>query len=92
MEVFWNEQLSIGSYPVDISIEASDRNNLLVDLMGIFAQLKVNVTSISAKSNYQTLRAIVQATILVSDAKRLSDIFNVLQNVSGVYEVKRIIH
>jgi GTP pyrophosphokinase len=92
VEVFWNEQLSIGSYSVDISIEASDRNNLLVDLMGIFAQLKVNVTSISAKSNYQTLRAIVQATILVSDAKRLSDIFNVLQNVSGVYEVKRIIH
>ncbi len=92
IEVFWNEQLTIGSYPVDISIEASDRSNLLVDLMGIFAQLKVNVSSISAKANQTTLRASVQVTILVSDAKRLNDIFNVLLNIHGVYEVKRIIH
>lgn len=92
IEVFWNEQLTIGSYPVDISIEASDRSNLLIDLMGIFAQLKVNVSSISAKANQSTLRASVQVTILVSDAKRLNDIFNILLNVHGVYEVKRIIH
>jgi hypothetical protein len=29
---------------------------------------------------------------MVSDAKRLNDIFNVLLNVAGVYQIHRVIH
>jgi hypothetical protein len=29
---------------------------------------------------------------LVQDAKRLAEVFNVLLNVAGVYEIHRVIH
>ena len=92
IDVYWNEQLTIGTYPVDIAIESSDRPNLLVDFMAVFAQLKVSISSISAKVHPSTMQCTVQATIYVSDAKRLTDIFNVLLNIQGVYDVRRVIH
>ncbi len=92
IDVYWNEQMTIGTYPVDIAIEAMDRANLLIDLMSAFAQLKVNISSLSAHVHPSTMTSTVQTTILVSDAKRLNDIFDVILNVNGVYDVKRVIH
>ncbi len=91
-DVFWNEDLALQTYPVDITVECNDRNQLLVDVMSVFSQLKVTVTSINAMYHAVNLTTTISATILVSDAKRLNDIFNVLLNVSSVYEVKRVIH
>lgn len=92
IDVYWNEQLSIGSYPVDISIEAMDRQNLIIDLMSAFGQLKVNLSSLSAKVHPATMQTTILTTILVSDAKRLNDIFDVILNVNGVFDIKRVIH
>lgn len=92
VDVFWNEEMETASYPVDISILATDRNNLIVDLMAGFGQMKVDLSAFSAKLHPSTSTCEVTATLLVSDAKRLNDIFNVILNVSGVYDVKRVIH
>lgn len=91
-DVFWNDQLAINPYPVDIRLESNDRHNLIVDIMGVFAQLKVSVTNLNASLHPTTLTTTVNLTIMVSDAKRLNDIFNVLLNVAGVYEIHRVIH
>lgn len=91
-DVFWNDDLALQSYPVDITVECNDRNHLLVDVMGVFSQHKVTVTSINAMYHSVNATTTISATILVSDAKRLNDIFNVLLNVNNVYEVKRVIH
>jgi GTP diphosphokinase / guanosine-3',5'-bis(diphosphate) 3'-diphosphatase len=91
-DVFWNDQLAINPYPVDIRLESNDRHNLIVDIMGVFSQLKVSVTNLNASLHPTTLTTTVNLTIMVSDAKRLNDIFNVLLNVAGVYQIHRVIH
>jgi GTP pyrophosphokinase len=91
-DVFWNDQLETNPYPVDIRLESNDRHNLIVDVMGVFSQLKVSVTNLNASLHPTTLTTTVNLTIMVTDAKRLSDIFNVLLNVAGVYQIHRVIH
>ena len=92
IEVFWRDDIEFATYPVDIIIEASDRNNLLVDVMAIFNNAKVGVNNLHARSNAQNLSATISATIMVSDAKRLHDIFVLLRGITGVYRVDRVIH
>jgi GTP pyrophosphokinase len=91
-DVLWNDQLETNPYPVDIRLESNDRHNLIVDIMGVFSQLKVSVTNLNASLHPTTLTTTVNLTIMVSDAKRLNDIFNVLLNVAGVYQIQRVIH
>lgn len=91
-EVFWNEQFENIPHPVDIRIECSDRNNLIIDVMGVFSQMKITVSSLNALTHPLTQTTTIKATISVSDSKRLSDVFNVLLNVAGVYEIHRVIH
>ena len=92
LEVFWRDDIEFATYPVDIIIEASDRNNLLVDVMAVFNNAKVGVNNLHARSNTQNLSATISATIMVSDAKRLQDIFVLLKGITGVYRVDRVIH
>ena len=92
IEVFWRDDIEFATYPVDIAIEASDRNNLLVDVMAVFNNAKVGVNNLHARSNTQNLSATISATIMVSDSKRLQDIFVLLKGIVGVYRVDRVIH
>ena len=92
LEVFWRDDIEFATYPVDIVIEASDRNNLLVDVMAILSNAKVGVNNLHARSNTQNLSATISATIMVSDAKRLHDIFVLLKGITGVYRGDRVIH
>ena len=92
LEVFWRDDIEFATYPVDIVIEASDRNNLLVEIMAILSNAKVGVNNLHARSNTQNLSATISATIMVSDAKRLHDICVLLRGITGVYRVDRVIH
>ena len=51
IDVYWKEGLETATYPVDIFIEASDRNNLVVDVMHTLTNNHITLSSISAKSN-----------------------------------------
>ncbi len=91
VEVFWREDLEFATYPVDIMIEASDRNNLVVDIMSLLSANKVTLNSIHARLlNNSTVN--IAATLMVSDAKRLNDVCNMLRSITGVYEITRVIH
>ena len=92
LEVFWRDDIEFATYPVDIVLEASDRNNLLVDVMAVLSNAKVGVNNLHARSNTQNLSATISATIMVSDAKRLHDICVLLRGITGVYRVDRVIH
>ena len=92
LEVFWRDDIEFATYPVDIVIEASDRNNLLVDIMAVINNCKVGINNLHARSNTQNLSATISATIMVSDAKRLHDICVQLRGITGVYRVNRVIH
>lgn len=91
IDVYWREDLEFATYPVDIMIEANDRNNLLVDIMMTLTNNKVTCSNLHARMN-SNMTSTIAVTLMVSDAKRLNDIFNILMNVPGVFKVDRIIH
>ena len=92
VEVFWNEDIEFANYPVDILIEASDRPNLLTDVMNTMSSLKVSLSSIHCRLVNRGEKVHITATVLVSDQKRLRDIRDALIGVNSIYEVTRIIH
>ena len=93
IDVYWKDDIEMATYPVDISLEANDRSNLLIDIMNVLSSSKVTVTSLHAQIQHQNrTMVIVTMTIYVSDSKRLNDIFNIILNIRGVYNVKRVIH
>jgi len=93
IDVYWRDDIESAKYPVDITLEATDRPNLLIDIMNACNSAKVVLSSIHAQvEGKNNLVSIISMTLLVSDAKRLSDIMNILLNVKGVYSAKRQIH
>ena len=91
VKVLWRDDIEFATYPVDIMIEANDRANLVVDIMSTLTAAKVTLNSFHARLVGNGLVNIA-ATLLVSDAKRLNDVFNILRSINGVYEISRIIH
>lgn len=93
IEVFWRDDIEYATYPVDIALEANDRPNLLIDIMNATSSAKVSISSLHAQvQSHNRSITKVSLTIYVSDSKRLHDIFNILLNVKGVYDVSRVIH
>lgn len=93
IDVYWNPDINTDSqYPVDIHLKCTDRANLLVDIMGVLAQAKCNCSAISARIHPGTGTSTITATLLVNNAERLNDVFNILLNVKGVYDIVRVIH
>lgn len=92
VEVYWRDDLQFATYPVDIIIESSDRPNLLVDIMHTLSAQKVTLTNLNARANPNTLITTIVCSFYVSDAKRLADIIAVLNGVTGIYSVTRMIH
>ncbi|MGI4816181.1 MAG: ACT domain-containing protein, partial [Janthinobacterium lividum] len=74
-------------YPVDLAIEASDRQGLLRDISEVFAREKINV--IGVKTSTQRDVAYMQFTVEVSDASRVQRAIAVLTDVRGVMNAKR---
>jgi len=92
VDVYWNDNLELAVYPVDIAIESIDRPNLLIDIMGTFSQQKVNLSAVNAKLHQNTMTSTILVSVLITDSKRLNDIFNILLNVTGVFKVYRVTH
>ncbi len=93
VEVFWRENIEFASYPVELSVEANDRPNLLVDILNAMSSNKVGVVSIHARYiNRNSGSVLVSLTVNVSDVKRLDDVINILHSVTNVYRVNRVIH
>ena len=92
VEVYWRKDLEYSTYPVDLLVEASNRQNLVIAIMTAMNNNHVNVSNLSARLADNGTKAMINMTIMVSDAKRLNDIKNILLNVGSVYNVSRIIH
>ena len=73
-------------------MEASNRQNLVIQIMTAMNNNHVNVSNLSARLADNGTKAMINMTIMVSDAKRLNDIKNILLNVGSVYNVSRLIH
>jgi len=74
-------------YPVEVSIEASDRQGLLRDISEVFAKEKMNVVGVQTQSVKGT--AWMTFTVEVSDALLLKKVIQSVKSVAGVGRVKR---
>lgn len=90
--VIWNPNAEKKDYPVDISIECYDRNNLLIDVLNCFSQIKVQVYKVNAKYHASNNTTIISVTVMVKDVAYLNTLTQQLLNINSVYDIRRVIH
>jgi GTP pyrophosphokinase len=78
-------------YPVDVIVEAGDRQGLLRDISELFAKEKMNVTGVQTRSvkDSQGGTAWMSFTIEVADSARLTHVLGLVGRVAGVRSVRR---
>jgi GTP pyrophosphokinase len=74
-------------YPVDVSIEASDRQGLLRDISEVFAKEKMNVIGVQTQSVKGT--AWMTFTVEIADSHKLGKVLAVVRDVAGVQSARR---
>ena len=91
--VAWGEQRAdkTALYPVDVLVEASDRQGLLRDISEVFAKEKMNVTGVHTQSVRDAGggTAWMTFTVEVSDSARLSQVLAQVARISGVRSARR---
>ena len=92
IDVIWNPNATITSFPVDLSIECNDRPNLLVDIMNVTSQAGKSMITISAKYHQNTNTTSVSMTVLVKNLDELGKLSQAIKQIKNVIEVRRILH
>ena len=89
IEVEWSAPRVEGGavYPVDVSVEAADRQGLLRDISEVFAKEKMNVIGVQTQSVKGT--AWMTFTVEVADSGHLSKVLGVVGDVAGVRSARR---
>jgi len=74
-------------YPVDVAIEAADRQGLLRDILEVFSKDKLNVVG----AQTQTVKGVAWMTLTVeiSDSGRLGKVLATVEGLSGVRTARR---
>jgi GTP pyrophosphokinase len=74
-------------YPVDVAVEASDRQGLLRDISEVFAKEKMNVIGVQS----QSVKGIawMTFTVEIADSQRLGKVLGVVRDVAGVRSARR---
>jgi GTP pyrophosphokinase len=89
IEVEWGRPKSEGAavYPVDVGVEAADRQGLLRDISEVFAKEKMNVIGVQTQSVKGT--AWMTFTVEIADSGRLNKVLGLVAEVQGVRWAKR---
>ena len=78
-------------YPLDVVIEAADRQGLLRDISEVLTRERVNVTGVNTRSVKDSTggTAWMTFTVEVSDTRRLQQVLRQVAEVSGVRSARR---
>ncbi len=90
IDVAWGAAKSDGVgavYPVDVSVEAADRQGLLRDISEVFTKEKMNVIGVQTQSIKGT--AWMTFTIEVADSGRLNKVLGLVAELAGVRAARR---
>jgi GTP pyrophosphokinase len=89
IEVDWGQSASAQAlvYPVNVSIEALDRQGLLRDISEVFAKEKMNVIGVQTQSVKDL--AWMTFTVEVADTRRLQKVLGLVKEVRGVRTARR---
>jgi GTP pyrophosphokinase len=89
IEVEWGRPKSgeAALYPVDVTVEATDRQGLLRDVLEVFAKEKFNVVGAQTQTVKGT--AWMTLTVEVSDSNRLDKVLGSVVGLAGVRAARR---
>jgi GTP diphosphokinase / guanosine-3',5'-bis(diphosphate) 3'-diphosphatase len=77
------------THGVDIEVEADDRSQLLQDIMGVFAELKTQVSSVNARVRKDGV-AVTSLTVQIRDLDHLHKLLTKLETLKTVRRVYRV--
>ena len=83
----WGALTTDTVYPVDVFVQASDRQGLLRDISDIFLREKINVIGVSTRSSKG--QAFMSFKGEISSTAQLQRALGVIRDVKGVLEVRR---
>jgi GTP diphosphokinase / guanosine-3',5'-bis(diphosphate) 3'-diphosphatase len=77
------------THGVDVEVEADDRSQLLQDIMGVFAELKTQVSSVNARVRKDGV-AVASLTVAIRDLDHLHKLLTKLETLKNVRRVYRV--
>ncbi len=83
----WGTLTTDTVYPVDVFVQAADKQGLLRDISDIFLREKINVIGVSTRSSKG--QALMSFTGEIASMAQLQRALAVIRDVKGVLEVKR---
>tara|TARA_R110002049_G_scaffold49267_16_gene141209 strand:+ start:1428 stop:3656 length:2229 start_codon:yes stop_codon:yes gene_type:complete len=89
IETEWSEGPQ-DNYEVDVSIEAFDRQGLLSDITGLFANARLNVLTINTQTNKKSNTATMRLRVEVPDLGSLSKLLERIERLRNVVSVARV--
>lgn len=89
VRVDWGDGLGSQTYPVNVKIDAWDRDGLLRDIANIVAEDHVNMTSVSAVS-HPDHTATITATLQISSMNQLSRMLSKIERIRDVSRAGRV--
>jgi GTP pyrophosphokinase len=93
IQVAWGGQQAVtgAMYPVDVAVEASDRQGLLRDISEVFAKEKMNVIGVQTQSvkDKRGGTAWMTFTVEVGNSGRLNHVLGMVSDVAGVRTARR---
>jgi GTP pyrophosphokinase len=89
IEVEWGRPKAgeVAVYPVDVAIEANDRQGLLRDISEVFAKEKMNVIGVQSQTVKGT--AWMTFTVEITDSQKLAKVLVGVRDVGGVRSARR---
>ena len=85
IEADWGNKT--GVFPVDISVQAADRQGLLRDISEVLSRERINVTAVNTLSRKNV--ATMDFTIEVTDLEQLRRALSMISEVPGVMSARR---
>ncbi len=88
LETSWGES-DQGSYPVDLTLHAFDRNGLIRDITGILADEDANVLDLKSHTERKSMQVIMVLSLEIKDLPTLSTAITRLEQLPNVVSVRR---
>jgi len=90
IDVNWNPAIKDGNYSVAVEIYATDRPNLVAEILNVLAARGVGCNDLHAHSIESNNNAVIAMNLLVSSGKILEDVKAQLQGLKGVHSIERV--
>lgn len=88
IQVSWDHK-HLGSYYIDLQIEATGRDTLLKEITSVLANIKVDLISMNSTFNKQDNSLFIAMTLQIHDAEQLQHVIQHINKLPQVNSIKR---